>query len=523
MLNKPNRSLTERIENLRTHLSKENPLMVDVISSFQELDKVAYRLGLLGPDESYATKIAWWPMVSVLGTFSAGKSTFINHFVGYKLQKTGNQAVDDKFTVLSYTSEDEVRVLPGLALDADPRFPFYQISEEIEKVASGEGGRVDTYLQLKTCPSERLRGKILIDSPGFDADQQRNSTLRITDHIIDLSDLVLVFFDARHPEPGAMHDTLEHLVSGTLRRNDANKVLFILNQIDTTAQEDNAEEVIAAWQRALAQCGLVSGRFYTIYNEEAAKAMTLENATIKQRYQAKRDTDLAEIYQRISEVSVERVYRIIGALENMANQIELQVVPKLRQSLRDWSKRVMITDALILVPIIGILFGSTLYAGYWQGLNFTHPWLQALGLESLGSILFAIVILGLSIGIHIWVRNLVARYMTRRLAAETAPGSLARAFAKNTTNWHSLFHRRPVGWNRFSRKRLARTREAADRYVQILNDKYTDPTGVEPAKSSAIAVDSTPTESTVQQVPSASEATAKATEKNEAMETHSKA
>ena len=384
MLNLPSKSLTERIEHLRTHLAKESPLMVDVISSFQELDKVAYRLGLLTPDESFATKIAWWPMVSVLGTYSAGKSTFINHYVGNKIQKTGNQAVDDKFTVLCYAQEDEVRVLPGLALDADPRFPFYQISEEIEKVASGEGGRVDTYLQLKTCPSEQLRGKILIDSPGFDADQQRNSTLRITDHIIDLSDLVLVFFDARHPEPGAMQDTLEHLVSGTLRRNDVNKVLFILNQIDTTAQEDNAEEVIAAWQRALAQCGLASGRFYAIYNEEAAKAMAMEDENLRQRYESKRDMDMAEIYQRISEVSVERVYRIIGALENAAHQIEHQVIPTLRQSLRDWSKRVMILDAVIFVPIIGIVLVLVINAGYWPSLSFAESWLSSISLIVLG-------------------------------------------------------------------------------------------------------------------------------------------
>lgn len=58
----------------------------------------------------------------------------------------------------------------------------------------------------------KLKGRILIDSPGFDADEQRKATLRITDHIIELSDLVLVFFDARHPEPGAMQDTLEHLI-----------------------------------------------------------------------------------------------------------------------------------------------------------------------------------------------------------------------------------------------------------------------------------------------------------------------
>jgi hypothetical protein len=175
MFNKPSKQIQERIEGLRAHLSNENPLLVQVIGSFQELDKVAYRLGLLSHDESFATRIAWWPLISILGTFSAGKSTFINQFVGMRLQETGNQAVDDKFTVICYSEDQAVRVLPGLALDADPRFPFYQISEEIEKVTAGEGGRVDTYLQLKTCPCEQVRGRIMIDSPGFDADEQRAS------------------------------------------------------------------------------------------------------------------------------------------------------------------------------------------------------------------------------------------------------------------------------------------------------------------------------------------------------------
>src|SRR5690606_41097475 len=90
----------------------------------------------------------------------------------------------------------------------------------------------------------------------------------ITNHIIDLSDLVLVFFDARHPEPGAMRDTLEYLVAGTLQRPDFNKFLYVLNQIDNAARENNPEEVFAAWQRALAQKGLTAGRFYRIRSEE---------------------------------------------------------------------------------------------------------------------------------------------------------------------------------------------------------------------------------------------------------------
>jgi GTPase SAR1 family protein len=274
-------ALQQRIKKLRSHLAQENPLLLQVVKSFRVLDGVAYRLGMLDDTTSFTTRVPWWPMISVLGTFSSGKSTFINYYLKQKLQQTGNQAVDDKFTVICYSNNDVQRVLPGLALDADPRFPFYQMSRDLEAVATGEGSRVDSYLQLKTCHSEHLRGKIVIDSPGFDADEQRTATLKISDHIIDLSDLVLVFFDARHPEPGAMQDTLEHLVANTVRRPDANKFLYILNQIDNAAREDNPEEVFGAWQRALAQKGLTAGRFYSVYDLDAA--IPIENPTLRER------------------------------------------------------------------------------------------------------------------------------------------------------------------------------------------------------------------------------------------------
>ena len=252
---RPDKIIRKRLDSLEAHLNEENPVLVSAIDGFRRLSRVGYSMGLLATNKSYATQIPWWPLISVLGTFSAGKSTFINQYISYPLQDTGNQAVDDKFTVMCYGGDKAERVLPGLALDADPRFPFYRTSEELENVEEGEGRRIDAYLQLKTCNSKALKGRIFIDSPGFDADEQRSSTLRLTDHIIDLSDLVLVFFDARHPEPGAMSDTLAHLVGGTRNRPDSSKFLYILNQIDTAAREDNSEDVVGAWQRALAKEG----------------------------------------------------------------------------------------------------------------------------------------------------------------------------------------------------------------------------------------------------------------------------
>ena len=285
--------IKSRIKSLEQHLEEENPVLVDVVRSFRELDLVSRQMGFFSKEQSHAFSVPWWPLISVLGVYSSGKSTFINRYLDYKLQDTGNQAVDNKFTVICFSDEEKVRQLPGLALDADPRFPLYRITEAIDEATPGEGRRVDAYLQLKTCPSEKLRGNIIIDSPGFDADAQRTATLRITNHIIDLSDLVLVFFDARHPESGSMSDTLDTLVKGTIHRNDSNKFLYILNQIDMTAREDNPEQVFAAWQRALAQKGMTAGRCYTIYDPEAG--MPIEDDGLRERFVRKRDEDVARI------------------------------------------------------------------------------------------------------------------------------------------------------------------------------------------------------------------------------------
>ena len=465
----PNNVLKARLKSLQENLATENPILIDAVDTFQELDKIAYRLGLLHENQSFATTISWWPLISVLGTFSAGKSSFINTYLGVDLQLSGNQAVDDKFTVISYSQEDRIRTLPGVALDADPRLPFYQISEEIEKVSPGEGSRIDSYLQLKTCKTDALKGKILIDSPGFDADEQRNSTLKITDHIMDLADLVLVFFDARHPEPGAMKDTLEHLVQRTIKRNDAGKFLFILNQMDSTAKEDNAEQVVAAWQRAIVSTGLSTGRFYCIYNERIAPE--IEDEHLRKRYKDKLNIDMTEILNRMQDVKIERVYRIIGTLENIANKIEQSAVPQIKQAVASWSSRVIKIDAVLYALLAAVVYGLVSYMG------FTDIILEELARNVIAQALTAIVGVSVLGTIHFWVRRKVAAKIAKTLPTDNGPGNISAAFLKNTRPMYSVFFKNPTGWGRRALKIIDNVRNEADTYVKTLNDDFADPMG----------------------------------------------
>lgn len=474
----PKDALSHRLEILESHLRSENPSLLPVIPTFRQFDRLLYRTGLLSRTESLATRIPWWPMISILGTFSAGKSSFINSHLGMPIQSTGNQAIDDKFTVICYGADTRYEALPGTALNADPRFPFYRIGDELEKVSPGEGKRIDNYLQLKTCSSEQVRGKILIDSPGFDADDQRRSILRLTAHIIDLSDLVLIFFDARRPEPGAMQDTLQHLVSNTVQRADARKFIYILNQVDATAREDNLEDVFGAWQRSIAQAGLISGKFYGIFNKKAAPPIT--DPEQRARYEAKSDADLAEILGRIADVDVGRSYRIVGILDAVANELEGEIVPMLQAAMGRWRKQVLVGDGVWVAALALLLVGG---AGYGLGLDLGAglAWLADGGAGLLSPRLTGalVVLAGLFLGGHFWLRQAIARRIAATLPERMGHVDLdvRAAFLKNSRFFRSLFRRLPTGWGAGTRRRLFAIREAVARHVQTFNDLYTDPAG----------------------------------------------
>lgn len=471
---KADRQVRDRLSALEQHLREENEMLVKVVSSYRDLDSVGYSLGLIDSDQSYALQVSWWPMIAVLGPFSAGKSSFINSFLQMPIQEHGAQAVDDKFTAICYGKE--AKTLPGAAMDADPRFPFYRIRETLEKVEPGEGDRLNSYLQLKTCPSERAMKRILIDSPGFDADSQRSSTLRLTNYVMDLSDLVLVLFDARRPEPGAMRDTLQHLVEETINREDHSKFMYILNQIDTTANEDNPEEIVAAWQRAMGSEGLTAGKFYTIYNSD--RAWAIENEQVRQRFESKRDADLAQIYKRINEVGIERNYNAIARLENTVQEIRNTLVPILHSMKSQLRSGTRWRTGVIAAAAAAVFLLLTTSLGYWQDLRFTPPWDNALGENWWITVLALIIFLAP----FVWLQNRWKKRLANRIGRkipemdlnERLSNQLASAWQRNTRGWINTTSTTPKGWNGRAQKKLDRVMNDANGFVLELNNIYTD-------------------------------------------------
>ncbi|PTQ84210.1 dynamin family protein [Nitrosomonas ureae] len=472
--------INKYLKSLQKHLVDEhpdNPTLANAVKSFRKMDYVGHSMGLINKDESYATCVTWWPMIAVLGTFSAGKSTYINSYLDMPLQRTGNQAVDDKFTVICFSRHNEAKTLPGIALDADPRFPFFQISRSIDEISEAGQERIDAYLQLKTCPSENIRGKIMIDSPGFDADNQRASTLRLTQHIINLSDLVLVFFDARHPEPKAMQDTLAYLVSASVNRADANKFLYILNQIDVTAQEDNPEEVVSAWQRSLAEVGLISGRFYRIYNPSAA--VPIANPHVRERFEKKREEDMADINARMHQIEVERSYRIVGKLEQTAKDIKNKKVNKLSEMLKKWKNKVIFIDGLVFFTLAVLAGTAFTMTESWDLLKtFATQLMQG----ETSSVVIAVFALISIIYVHFSIRRTVANGLLRKLDRELGNDhetfkQYLHAFNKSTAAYRPMLLKDPVGWNETTQQMIDEIINEANDYIQALNDQFTNPSG----------------------------------------------
>src|SRR5262249_21262499 len=211
----------------------------------------------------------------------------------------------------------------------------------------------------------------------------------------------------RQREVGTRHDTLDHLVTQTIVRPDSNKFLYILNQIDATAKEDNPEDVVASWQRALAQAGLTAGRFYRIYDKEAA--IPIDDEALRDRFGARRREEMTEIYARMQQVEVDRAYRIVGILEQTVHDITERVVPKLQSMLEQWRRRVLWTDGIVFGAIVAAVLIWTLATGEWLGMSFSHPFWSAL----LSERVWRWVALGLVIlvagSIHLTVRQLAAR------------------------------------------------------------------------------------------------------------------
>ena len=94
--------------------------------------------------------------------------------------------------------------------------------------------------------------------------------------------------------------------------------------------------------------------------------------------------------------------------------------------------------------------------------------------------------------VHFGVRHLAARSL---LGGRTTRPTARRArqpqggLPYQPKPWRSIFSRHPAGWTRRSRRHIQQALEDADRYVQDLNDRFTNPSGNPPLELSPEQID----------------------------------
>ncbi|KAG7392654.1 EH domain-containing protein 1 [Phytophthora pseudosyringae] len=172
------------------------------------------------------------PMVLVLGNHSSGKSTFINHMLGQRVQKTGRAPTDCTFTVLAGGAREER--LDGAALVRHAQYGFGDVQRLF-------GRDFVSQVELKVVAGSQLLdegGLVVVDSPGMidppgtsldRTDEDRGYDFkRVVQWFADRADVILVMFDP--DKPGTTFETLDVLTNSL--QGMSSKVLLILNKVD---------------------------------------------------------------------------------------------------------------------------------------------------------------------------------------------------------------------------------------------------------------------------------------------------
>lgn len=428
-------TVSKHLINLEKQFAATDPVLQKAAKVFQELDQIEHEMGLLDNDETTARKISWWPLISTLGGYSPAKSDFINAYLGINPHSARH-----KFTVLQYTPQPHTATLPGTAVDADHRLPFYQIGRDMESAAAGEGNKLNTYLELLAVNSPNLKGKLVVDTPVLNPTTENAVTALLRKHVIGISDLVLVFTDLFEADA----NLISGIVAEIIAEQDTNKFLFIIDHSEINLEAHKSQEIANSWQRRLTELGIHTGQFIVL----------------------SQGSNLAVFEQRVNNLNNDRSYRVLANLEKSIRDIDDVVIDEVEASLATWKER---SNGTILI-ILGFIIMLTLFAEIAGGV------LDLLFDPIIGPIVIVSLITLLT-PIHILISRfhgkLIINQLHKRQKQLNIAEDLAGLFEKSLSFWRIMLPiTSPVGKNKKNRKKLTSLIEQTKDLVQALNDQF---------------------------------------------------
>jgi hypothetical protein len=440
------KTVSKHLINLEKHFALTQPILQRAGKVFHELDQIEYDLGLIENDETTARKNSWWPIVSLIGGNSPSKNNFLSRYLGTNLQSPVVHTSTHKFTVLQHTPQTTQATLPGTALDVDYRLPFYQISDKIEQRVKGEGSKINGYLELKTLHSDKLKGKLFIDTPAYTASYHSPAQMLLTQHVLDISDLIFVFTDLFEADEPVNDELIKSIIS----HQDSNKFIYIIDRSDMNLDAIKTNEVINAWQKKLAALGLDTGEFIVLSETENSQDFN----------------GMAAIEQRFSNVENDRTYRILHTLEKSIRDIDDVIMPVVQTALAQWKERANMTTLVIMGFVISVVLFAEISMGVLDLL-----------LDPIVGPLSLLAVIGLLVPIHIANSKLHAKFIIKQLNKQqkelNLTENLSGLFEKSLSFWRIVLPiTEAVGNNRKTRAKLAQLIEKNKELIQSLNDGF---------------------------------------------------
>lgn len=436
------KSVSSSLQQLEQQLADKNPALLQAFRLYHELDQVAYDLGLIGMDDSLANKNSWSPVITVIGDDSSGKNEFINHYLNTTTPAIDPHGIHAQFTVLVYRDDASSMTLPGTAVDGDPRFPFFHISERLEQLEKGASRNINSYLELKTNNSKQLKDKTIILAPGFTANQKQAEIELLREHASALSDLVLVFFDARYSTLEDFRSSLSPFLKQAARSNNPSKFIYIINESLNTEPVD-----LDDWKQQLIHLGLEAGQFFVLsQNTESITQQAIE--------------------QKLTNIDVESAYRILSNLQQHITEFDTVVIHEVKKGIDLWKDRSHFTLTIVLSFIALTLVAGEIQMGLVAVL--LDPFIASVALFLL------IVFL---IPVHIYSSKVHAKFIAKKLAERQVElgliENLPALFNKGITLWRILLPiRQPVGWTKEVQETLDMLMTRAKGLVQSLNNTF---------------------------------------------------
>ncbi len=429
------KTVSKHLINLEKQFAGTDPVLQKAVKVFQELDELEFEMALLDADETTARTSSWWPIISAVGGYSPAKSEFLSRFLGAHLNTTRH-----KFTVLQYTPQSNGATLPGTALDADHRLPFYQISHAMEQAGAGESGKINGYLELVTVNSGKLKNKLVIDTAVLNPAGENPVNVLLRQHTIAISDLVLVFTDLFETDPSLNKDTVESII----KHQDSNKFLFVIDHSEISLDQQKAQDIMASWQRRLAEFGIFTGQYVVL----------------------SQNGDYSPIEQRVNNLNNDRSYRVLAALESSIRKVDDVILPEVEAAIATWKERCNATTLIVLSFIIMLILFAEIAVGVLD--LFFDPIIGPAIVLGLIAILTPLHILVSRVHAKFIINQLHKRQKTLNLSED-----LSGLFEKSLGFWRMLLPiTQPVGKTKKNRKKLAGLLEQTKDLIQALNDQF---------------------------------------------------